>query len=136
MENEEYVDSFNDSKINRARVLEALNKYGKNKWWLSEISEVIGYFQLFEPILVVKFGKFHKGLEKLLNRPVFTSEFPLNYEGLKKEAEKAKNNLLTDEDRKKALVNSVRMLKEYCYKTGKGLIKISINLENENGKND
>lgn len=55
--------------------LTAMSKYGENHWWLSQDTLEIAKYQLSEDILLVPFDKFHKGLEKLLGRPVFTSEF-------------------------------------------------------------
>jgi hypothetical protein len=42
-------------------------------------------FQLFEKRLCMPFDVFQEAMEKTLGRPVFTHEFGLNLEGLKKE---------------------------------------------------
>lgn len=42
-------------------------------------------FQMFEPRLCMPFDVFHEAVEKTLGRPVFTHEFGLNYQGIKKE---------------------------------------------------
>lgn len=42
-------------------------------------------FQLFEKRLCMPFSVFHEAMEKALARPVFTHEFGLNLDGLKKE---------------------------------------------------
>lgn len=42
-------------------------------------------FQLFEEVLCMPFDVFHEAIEKTLGRPVFTHEFGLNLEGLKRE---------------------------------------------------
>ncbi len=42
-------------------------------------------FQLFERKLCMPFGVFHEAVEKALGRPVYTHEFGLNLDGLKKE---------------------------------------------------
>jgi len=54
-------------------------------WWehLSDFERA--KFQLFEDKLCMPFEVFHKSVEKALDRPVWTHEFGLNHEGLKKE---------------------------------------------------
>lgn len=42
-------------------------------------------FQLFEQLLCMPFAVFHEAVEECLGRPVFTHEFGLNIEGLRKE---------------------------------------------------
>jgi len=42
-------------------------------------------FQLFEDRLCMPFAVFHEAMEKALERPVFTHEFALNYDGLCRE---------------------------------------------------
>ena len=54
-------------------------------WWKSKTPEQIVRFQLFEPLLCMPFGDFHAAVEAALKRPVWTHEFGLNYDGLKKE---------------------------------------------------
>lgn len=45
----------------------------------------IAEFQMEQDRLCVPFDIFHKAIEKTLGRPVFTHEFALNREGLRKE---------------------------------------------------
>lgn len=42
-------------------------------------------FQLFETRISMPFSVSHEAVEKTLNRPVFTHEFAVNLEGLRKE---------------------------------------------------
>jgi hypothetical protein len=42
-------------------------------------------FQLFEPLLCMPFSVFHSALEQTLGRSVYTHEFAMNVDGLKKE---------------------------------------------------
>lgn len=51
------------------------------KWSARQIVE----FQMEQDRLCVPFDVFHKAIEETLGRPVFTHEFGLNYEGLRKE---------------------------------------------------
>lgn len=41
--------------------------------------------QLFQERLCMDFSRFHKAIEKVLGRPVFTHEFGVNYEGIVEE---------------------------------------------------
>ena len=62
----------------------------KTAFWKDLSYEGIVKFQLFEPLLCMPFEVFHEALEKCLNRPVFTHELGLNYEGIKLEFLKEK----------------------------------------------
>ncbi len=65
---------------------EALELY-ETKWWESKSAYEIVKFQLYEPLLCMPFDKFHQALEEALDRPVWTHELALNYEGIKAEFE-------------------------------------------------
>lgn len=54
-------------------------------WWKNKTPEQIVRFQLFEPLLCMPFNDFHWAVEKALGRAIWTHEFGLNYDGLKKE---------------------------------------------------
>lgn len=51
------------------------------KWTYKQIAE----FQLFQKFLCMPFDVFRESIEKTLERTVFTHEFGLNVDGLKKE---------------------------------------------------
>ena len=57
----------------------------KTKFWKDLTNKEIVKFQLFEKKLCMPFGVFHKAIENVLKRPVYTHEFGFNYEGLRKE---------------------------------------------------
>ena len=63
---------------------------GESKWWQSKTARELAMFQLHEPLLCMPFDVFHKAVEEALQRPVFTHEFGLNWDGLKKELVTAK----------------------------------------------
>jgi hypothetical protein len=54
-------------------------------WWEDKTAREIVEFQLFTAELAMPFDKFQQAMEEALNRPVFTHEFGLNFEGLVKE---------------------------------------------------
>lgn len=60
-------------------------KLANSKFWEEMSHEQIAKFQMFEPLLCMPFGIFHEAMEKTLGRPVYTHEFGLNADGLKKE---------------------------------------------------
>jgi hypothetical protein len=45
----------------------------------------IAEFQINQKCLCMPFSKFHEAVEKTLDRPVFTHEFGMNYDGIKAE---------------------------------------------------
>ena len=47
----------------------------KSAWWKTKTaSEIVG-FQLFEERLCCPFSEFHKAMEEVFGRPIFTHEF-------------------------------------------------------------
>lgn len=50
-------------------------RLAESKWWEAVPLTEAARFQLFEERLCMPFGEFHKGVEQLLKRPVFTHEF-------------------------------------------------------------
>ena len=63
---------------------QAIDKYN-TEWWKTATSREIVRFQLFTNRLCCPFDKFHAAVEKVLNRPVWTHKFGLNYDGLCRE---------------------------------------------------
>ena len=53
---------------------EAIAKSETN-WWKSSTDEQIVAFQLYEPKLCMPFDEFHRAVEAVLGRPVWTHEF-------------------------------------------------------------
>ena len=57
----------------------------ENKLYENMSYRQIAEFQMEQDRLCMPFDVFHKALEETIRRPVFTHEFALNREGLKKE---------------------------------------------------
>lgn len=57
----------------------------ESKFWEDMTHEERAKFQLFQDRLCMPFEVFHEAIEKALGRSVWTHEFGLNHEGLKKE---------------------------------------------------
>lgn len=57
----------------------------KTDWWKPLSHRDRAMFQMFEPLLCMPFDVFHEAVEKALGRPVWTHEFGLNADGLRRE---------------------------------------------------
>lgn len=55
------------------------------KWWETSTPREIACFQIKQPRLCCPWGVYHEAMEKTLGRSIWTHEFGLNVEGLKKE---------------------------------------------------
>lgn len=64
--------------IGRAAALALAN----SQWWEGKSPRDIAKFQLFTAELCMPFAVFHEALEKALNRPVWTHELAMGYDGL------------------------------------------------------
>lgn len=56
-------------------MLITMEKYGDNRWWISEDIKRMSYFQLSEDTLLIEYEVLHTGNELLLGREVNTTEF-------------------------------------------------------------
>jgi hypothetical protein len=52
------------------------------QWWIDKTYRQIAMRQLFTAELICPFNVFHEAVEKSLERPVWTHEFGLNYDGI------------------------------------------------------
>lgn len=68
-------------QLSREKAIEFYNSKLYEDWTPRQIAE----FQMEQNLLCVPFDLFHESMEKALGRPVFTHEFGLNRDGLKKE---------------------------------------------------
>ena len=59
--------------------------FSDSKIYENWTSEQIVRFQLFQKKLCMDFSVFHKAIEEVLDRSVFTHEFGMNYDGIVKE---------------------------------------------------
>jgi hypothetical protein len=127
MDNRAYFESVapNADAATTAKMVEVLDSYGDNRWWLSDDVRIIGYWQLNEPFLVVPFSKFHEGIEKLIGRPVWTHEFAMNLDGLKNEAANAILGVeRTEAEVAEAIDAAMDRLFEYAKAHGKTILTL------------
>lgn len=121
--NEHYLSRIGITDANWQACLETLQKYGSNRWWLSEDPRERAYYQINEPLLLMSFSQFHGDIEKLLNRPVWTHEFASPK--LKQEAERAWKygvGCTSDKERHERFEESVQDLKD----AGKKVIFVDV----------
>ena len=107
----------------------AMAKYGDNRWWESEDPVTIARYQIFENIFMSStFSIFHEGLEKLLERAVYTHELGLNMKGIRAEASEAIARLdskappLDKGIAEERELKGIQALFDYAKKSGKAII--------------
>jgi hypothetical protein len=61
--------------VNKQFTKEEAVAFYESKEWEEWTLQKIAVFQLYQECLCVPFAKFHKGMEVLLDRPVWTHEF-------------------------------------------------------------
>jgi len=57
-------------------------EFCESEKWKDWSDKAIVGFQLFQKRMCVPFSVFHAAIEKVLDRPVYTHEFGLNYDGI------------------------------------------------------
>lgn len=127
--NQAYLISIGAPAEKQQRCLEAMEKYGENQWWLSGDPRTRAYYQLSEDFLLMSFSQFHKDVEILLNRPVYTHEFA--FPKIKQEAERAWRwgvGATSDKERQERFEESLQDLKDM----GKEIIVVEPSVEEEN----
>ncbi len=72
-------------RYGQAITVEQAKQLYKSNFWESMSDQKIVTFQLFEKLLCMPFDVFHKAIEKVLKRPIYTHEFGLNIDGIKRE---------------------------------------------------
>ena len=129
MNNQQFLHSIGitDSEI-RQKCLTAMEKYGDNHWWEPDVDlRTFAYYQLKESVFLSNdFDRFHKSIELLLGRSVWTHEFGINYDGLKQEAEHAwvSGGLRSEQERQQKAVDSIQQLLDYAKEHDKQVILI------------
>ena len=65
-------------QLTREQAIELAKSKVYENWTNKEIVR----FQLFQEKLCMDFSRFHEALEKVLDRPIFTHEIAMNYDGI------------------------------------------------------
>lgn len=86
--NEEEKETCEEVK----KILDLMQSYGENRWWDSNDGNVIGYYQLMCPYMLVHKNQYVDSVEFLLGRHVSLKEFEKNKEALRKEAAESFRN--------------------------------------------
>lgn len=118
---------------NRLHILATRAKYGNNRWWDADDLRILAYYQLQEEILMVPFAEFHKGVEQLLGRPVWTHEFgSIGILDLIEESEKSfvlvqsgESTETTPDYKARKTAESIQKLRVFAEKNNKTIIGIA-----------
>jgi hypothetical protein len=85
------ISKLSPSKLSKyqqmALLIDAMMKYGDNHWWENKDERVLAYFQVNEPVLIIPWDVFERGLQNLLGRKVENREYAYEVSKLKMEAE-------------------------------------------------
>ncbi len=104
------------------KCLEVMEKYGDNRWWLSEDKNVLGYYQLKESLLLVDWHRFVGAVSSLLGRSVYTHDF-YDIKALRSEAERAFNGMQDSEEKK---AETIKKSLESVINLGKPVIGVVV----------
>lgn len=77
MTNEQYCRTMTSDVDMINKMLAVMDKYGDNRWWLTDDIKRMSYFQLQEDSLLIEWEVFHRGVELLLGRGVMAAEFSM-----------------------------------------------------------
>lgn len=133
-QNEAYLQSIGVQPGTSAyqNCLEAMAVWGENRWWLSEDPKERAYYQTIESLdpsskyhglLLMQFKQYHKDIEVLLNRAVYTHEFARL--SLLQECERAWKydvGCTSDAERQERLGDAVKYLQRIAQEHGKDMI--------------
>lgn len=102
MLNHDYIGVFTNDMQTANKMLNAMKKYGDNKWWLSENGDYMAYMQVNEEVLLIEAEALQKNIESLLGREVPFSEFKMSpsrirEEVIKKYSDKYHESQMNDE---------------------------------------
>lgn len=129
MDNLTYLLSIGvTDKETQQRCLDAMAKYSDNKWWEPDAdTRALAYYQFNESILLVTpFGRYHKAIQTLVGRPVYTHEFSsIMGDNLKQEVERAwrwQVGCTSDTERQKRVMESIEQFVQWAEENGKQIV--------------
>lgn len=130
MDNQQFLATLNVPEANIQKCLDAMAKYGDNKWWEADVDpRKFAYYQIQEDILLGNFSHFHEAIELLLGRPVYTHEFGISHEALVQEAErvwKYQVGVTSDTERQERVQESIDSLRVWAKEHGKQVIDVQL----------
>lgn len=68
-------------------ILKTMQKYGDDRWWENKDERVLAYYQVNEPMLIIPWEIFDRGLQNLLERKITNQEYAFSVNQLKAEAQ-------------------------------------------------
>ncbi len=108
-----------------------MQKYSSNRWWESDDPVTIAKNQFAEPRLLSPMSVYKQGLSIITGRDIYTHDFALDKENLKREVELGLRRLekglkTSDEYKEHATRRSIEILSDYCQRTGKKLVSLDL----------
>lgn len=83
--NEKYVELMTNETEVQSKLLEVMEKYENDKWWISDNTDYLAYKQFQEDTTLVESTAWQKATETLLGRDITFLELRLNFASLKNE---------------------------------------------------
>nr|WP_145401569.1 hypothetical protein [Paenibacillus xylanexedens] len=83
--NQKYVELMTNEIEVQSKLLEVMNKYENDKWWISDSTDYLAYKQFQEDTMLVESTAWQKATEALLGREITFLELRLNFTVLKQE---------------------------------------------------
>ncbi|EPD81302.1 MULTISPECIES: hypothetical protein [unclassified Paenibacillus] len=85
MTNLQYAKVMSDDPSIQIELLEVMESYGEDKWWISDNADYLAYKQFQEDTMLVESHAWQKATEKLIGREISFLELKLNYREIKSE---------------------------------------------------
>lgn len=87
--NQKYVELMtNDAEV-QSKLLEVMEKYEDDRWWISDNTDYLTYKQFQEDTMMIESTAWQNATEVLLGRDITFLELKLNFASLKQEVVEA-----------------------------------------------
>lgn len=83
--NQKYVELMTNEAEVQSKLLEVMEKYENDKWWISNNTDYLAYMQFKEDAMLVESTAWQEATEALLGRDITFLELRLNFTSLKNE---------------------------------------------------
>ncbi|GAB6989468.1 hypothetical protein [Paenibacillus pini] len=83
MTNLQYVRIMTDDPAIQVKLLEVMESYGDDQWWITDNTDYLAYRQFQEDVMLVESHAWQKATEKLLGRDITFMELKLDYKNIK-----------------------------------------------------
>ncbi|WP_063562999.1 hypothetical protein [Paenibacillus sp. O199] len=83
--NQKYVELMTNETEVQSKLLEVMEKYENDKWWISDNTDYLAYKQFQEDTMLVESTALQKATEALLGRDITFLDLRLNFKDIKNE---------------------------------------------------